>query len=102
MDPRLLLSALLAVGIPMSAGAADPNSALLKQCESATGEVKRECEAVAKDILTKDDPGADERNDKTDQDVTHSSPAMASPSEAKPKQPKPEAKPAPEPKPKPE
>lgn len=81
----------------MSAGAAEPaNTTLLKQCESAQGEVKRECEEVAKKMLRKD-PASHERNDTTDQDVTHSGPAMETPSDAKhkpakpaPKQPKPE------------
>jgi len=78
-----MLSVLLACGLPLSAGAAeDPaNSKLLKQCESAKGDVKRECEAVAKKMIK--DPPAGERDDKTDQDVTHSSPAMSTPAEAK-------------------
>ncbi len=88
MASKLMLSVLLALGLSLSAGAAeDPaNSKLLKQCESAKGQVKRECEAVAKDMIKKQ-PG-EEREDKTDQDITHSSPAMTSPSEAKPATPK--------------
>jgi len=82
---KLMLSVLLACGLSLSAGAAeDPaNSKLLKQCESAKGEVKKECEAVAKKMIT--DQPAEEREDKTDQDVTHSSPAMTTPAEAKKK-----------------
>jgi hypothetical protein len=83
---KLMLAVLLACGLSVSAGAAeDPaNSKLLKQCESAKGQVKRECEAVAKKMI-KEQP-AEEREDKTDQDVTHSSPAMTTPSEAKKEQ----------------
>lgn len=83
MAAKLMLSVLLTCGLSLSAGAAeDPaNSKLLKQCESAKGQVKRECEAVAKEMLRKQP--AEEREDKTDQDITHSSPAMTSPSEAK-------------------
>ena len=83
MAAKLMLSVLLACGLSVSAGAAeDPaNSKLLKQCESARGQVKQECEAVAKKMI-KDQP-AKEREDKTSQDVTHSSPAMTTPSEAK-------------------
>jgi hypothetical protein len=79
---KLMLSVLLACGLSISAGAAeDPaNSKLLKQCESAKGQVKRECEAVAKKMIKKE---PEEREGKTDQDVTHSSPAMTTPSEAK-------------------
>jgi hypothetical protein len=78
-----MLSVLLACGLSLSAGAAeDPaNSKLLKQCESAKGEVKRECEAVAKKMI-KDEAGQ-ERDDTTSQEVTHSSPAMSTPAEAK-------------------
>jgi hypothetical protein len=80
---KLMLSVLLACGLSVSAGAAeDPaNSKLLKQCESAKGQVKRECEAVAKKMI-KEEP-AEERTDTTGQEVTHSSPAMTTPSEAK-------------------
>ena len=83
MAAKLMLSVLLACGLSVSAGAAeDPaNSKLLKQCESAKGQVKQECEAVAKKMIT--DQSAKEREDKTSQDVTHSSPAMTTPSEAK-------------------
>lgn len=83
MAAKLMLSVLLACGLSMSAGAAeDPaNSKLLKQCESAKGQVKRECEAVARKMI-KEQP-AEEREDKTDQDVTHSSPAMTTPAQAK-------------------
>jgi hypothetical protein len=79
-----MLSVLLACGLSLSAVAAeDPaNSKLLKQCESAKGQVKRECEAVAKEMLKEQAPG-EEREDKTDQDITHSSPAMTSPAENK-------------------
>ena len=83
MAAKLMLSVLLACGLSLSAGAAeDPaNSKLLKQCESAKGQVKKECEAVAKKMIT--EQPAEERDDKTDQDVTHSSPAMTTPAEAK-------------------
>ncbi|HEY5758466.1 MAG TPA: hypothetical protein VIU34_21715 [Steroidobacter sp.] len=82
MAAKLMLSVLLACGLSMSAGAAeDPaNSKLLKQCESAKGQVKRECEDVAKKMLTEEPK---ERDDQTSQEVTHSSPAMATPAEAK-------------------
>jgi hypothetical protein len=84
MHSELVLSVLLACGLSVSARAADDpaNSTLLKQCESAKGEVKSECQDVAKEILRKDQPAA-ERDDKTSQDVTHSSPAMTSPQETK-------------------
>lgn len=84
MDSKLVLSVLLGCGLFVSAGAAeDPaNSALLKQCESAKGEVKSECQDVAKEMLRKDPP-AEERTDKTSQDVRHSSPVMTSAAEAK-------------------
>jgi len=83
MRSKLVLSMLLAWGWSVCAGASeDPNRALLKQCESAEGEVKAECQEVAKDIL-RNDTSASERDDKTSQDVTHSSPAMTSPAESK-------------------
>ncbi len=64
------------------AGAAeDPaNSKLLKQCESAKGQVKRECEEVAK-RCSPEEPK--ERDDQTSQEVTPPSPAMATPAEGK-------------------
>ncbi|WP_161815256.1 hypothetical protein [Steroidobacter agaridevorans] len=84
MTSKLRLLVMLACGFWMSVAAAeDPaNSKLLKQCESAKGKVKRECEAVAKKMIKKQ-PAADEREDTTDQDITHSSPAMTTPTEAK-------------------
>lgn len=84
MSSKLVLSVLLACGLSVSVRAADDpaNSTLLKQCESAKGEVKSECQEVAKEILRKDQP-AEERDDKTSQDVTHSSPVMTSPQETK-------------------
>lgn len=83
MAAKLMLSVLVACSLSLSAIAAeDPaNSKLLKQCESAKGQVKRECEAVAKKMI--EDQPAEGREDKTDQDVTHSSPAMTTPAEAK-------------------
>jgi len=83
MNSKLVLSALLAWGLSVSAGASeDPaNSTLLKQCESSQGEEKSECREVAKEILRNDAPA--ERDDKTSRDVTHSSPAMTGPAEAK-------------------
>ncbi|MBM0106667.1 hypothetical protein JM946_18200 [Steroidobacter sp. S1-65] len=103
MKCKYVLATLLAGAFSMSAGAADPtNSTLLKQCESAQGEVKRECEDVAKQMLRKDQEGQ-QRSDQTDQQVTHSSPAMETPSDAKQKSAQPSAKPTPKPsKPKPE
>lgn len=98
MNSKLVLSVLVGCGLFVSAGAAeDPaKSRLLKQCESATGEVKSECQEVAKDILRKDAP-TQERTDKS-QDVTHSSPVMTSPQEAKREAKQKKPKPAPEPK----
>lgn len=83
MHSKGVLAVLLALGWSVSAGASeDPaKSALLKQCESAQGEVKSECREVAKEMLTKEP--AEERDDKTSQDVTHSSPAMNTPEEVK-------------------
>jgi len=83
MNSKLALSALWAWGLSVSAGASeDPaQSTLLKQCESSQGEVKSECQEVAKEILRKDAPA--ERDEKTSQDVTHSSPVMSDPAEAK-------------------
>lgn len=103
MKCTCVLTALLAGAFSMSAGAADPtNSTLLKQCESAQGEVKRECEDVAKQMLRKD-PQSQQGSDRTDQQVTHSSPAMETPSDAKQKPAQPSAKPTPKPsKPQPE
>ena len=52
--------------------------------------------------MLRKDPETRERSDTTDQDVTHSGPAMETPSDAKQKPAKPSAKPAPkqlEPKP---
>jgi hypothetical protein len=79
---KLMLSVLLACGLSVAAGAAeDPaNSKLLKQCESAKGEVKKECEEVAKKMLTEEPK---ERDNQTSQEVTHSGPAMSTPAEAK-------------------
>lgn len=84
MTCKLGLLAPLAFGLWMSVAAAEApaDSKLLKQCESAKGQVKRECEAVAKEMIKKQ-PAAQEREDKTDQDITHSSPAMTTPTEAK-------------------
>jgi hypothetical protein len=77
MNTKVIWSMLILCGSFATAQAAeDPaNSTLVKQCESATGEVKRECEAVAKKMLQQPTATA-ERPDKTDQDVTHSSPVM--------------------------
>jgi hypothetical protein len=96
MDSKLMLSVLLVCGLSVCASAteAPPNSTLMKQCQSAKGEVKRECEEVAKEMLNKNSP-PQERTDKTDQDVTHSSPAMTTPKE--PKQEGEKKKPAPPP-----
>lgn len=45
VNSKLVLAALVGCGFSMSASAADPtNSTPLIQCESAQGEVKRECE----------------------------------------------------------
>jgi hypothetical protein len=84
VNSKHVLSVLVACGWFISAGAAeDPaKSSLLKQCESAKGEVKSECRDVAKEMLRKE-PAAEERADKDPQDVTHSSPVMTSPQEAK-------------------
>ena len=84
VSPKLIVSMVFAFATPALLQAAeDPaNSKLLKQCESAKGEVKRECEAVATKMIT--DP-QQPRDDKTQPDVTHSSPAMDT--EAKPAQP---------------
>lgn len=89
MSPKVIVSLLIACASPALIHAAeDPaNSKLLKQCESAKGEVKRECEAVATKMIQQPQ---EDRPDKTDQDVTHSSPAMDT--ESKPAKP---AKPAP-------
>ena len=83
MNSKIVLSVLLTCGLSVSANAADDaaDRALLKQCESAKGEVKKECRDVAKEMIREDQP-ATERDDKTSQDVTHSSPAMTSPEEA--------------------
>lgn len=82
MDSRVVLSVFLACGLFVSANAADEaaNKALLKQCESAKGEVKEECREVAKKMIKNDQP-ATERDDQTSQDITHSSPAMTTPEE---------------------
>jgi hypothetical protein len=74
--------------------AEDPTkSTLLKQCESAQGEVKAECKEVAQQMMQNPEQQK-QRNDKTGQDVTHSSPALDT--EAKPVKPaKPAAKPTP-------
>ena len=85
MNSKVMLSVLLACGLSLSAHAAEDagNKALLKQCESAKGEVKEECREVAKDMIRNENQPAQERDDKTSQDVTHSSPAMTSPQETK-------------------
>ncbi|HWK51643.1 MAG TPA: hypothetical protein VNR40_17225 [Steroidobacter sp.] len=99
MNSKIVLSVLLGCSLFVSAGAAeDPaKSRLLKQCESAKGEVKAECQEVAKDMLRKDAP-TEERPDQSSQDVTHSSPVMTSPQEAKREAKQKKPKPAPEPK----
>lgn len=86
MNSKLVLSVLLAGGVFSTAGASElpANKALLKQCESAQGEVKKECEEVAKDMIRNDTP-TQERDDKTSQDITHSSPAMTKPDETEAK-----------------
>lgn len=75
VSPKIIVSILIACASPALVHAAeDPaNSKLLKQCESAKGEVKKECEAVATKMITQPQ---EQRTDKTTQDVTHSSPAM--------------------------
>jgi hypothetical protein len=84
MNSKIVLSVLFACGLSVSAGAAEPaSSTLLKQCESAQGEVKEECRDVAKEMLRNENKSTSDRDDKTSQDVTHSSPAMTSPQEAK-------------------
>nr|WP_298726550.1 hypothetical protein [uncultured Steroidobacter sp.] len=103
MNSKLVLSVLLGCGWFVSAGAAeDPaKSSVLKQCESARGEVKSECQEVAKEIIREDAP-TQQRTDKSPQHVTHSSPAMTSPQEAKREAAKNKPKPAPEAKSSPE
>jgi hypothetical protein len=97
VSPKVIVSVLIACAAPtLLVAAEDPaNSTLLKQCESAKGEVKRECEQVATEMMKPD--AQKERTDKTSQDVTHSSPAMeadakpaksAKPATAKPTPPK--------------
>lgn len=105
--PEVVVAIIIACAWPALLHAAeDPaKSTLLKQCESAKGEVKRECEAVATKMIT--DP-QQPRDDKSQQDVTHSSPAMdteskpAKPTTAKPTPPKQVEKKDPKPQPKPE
>jgi hypothetical protein len=85
MKLKVIVSILIAAAPVLSYAAENPaNAKLLKQCESAQGEVKKECEEVAKQMM-KSTP-ADKRTDKTGQDITHSGPAMeAEPAAAKPK-----------------
>jgi len=74
MSPKVVLAVLMACTSLGVVAAEDPaNSKLLKQCESAKGQVKRECEEVAKKMMKEPQQ---ERTDKTDQDITHSSPVM--------------------------
>jgi hypothetical protein len=93
---KVVLSMLIACS-PLLVHAAEPaNSTLLKQCESAKGEVKAECQEVATQMMKNPDQ-QEQRTDKTSQDVTHSSPVMendkpAKPSSAKPTPPKQDAK----------
>ncbi|MDY6946512.1 MAG: hypothetical protein SXG53_12385 [Pseudomonadota bacterium] len=92
MRPKVVLSMLIACATPVLLHAAeDPTkSTLLKQCESAQGEVKAECKEVAKQMMQHPEQ-QEQRTDTSSQDVTHSSPAM----HTDPKPAKPAAKPTP-------
>lgn len=93
MRSRIIVSMLIACAAPALIHAAEPEDrALLKQCDSAKGEVEKECKKVAKEMIN--NPQPEERSDMTGQDVTHSSPAMDTDA-------KPAAKPAPAAKPTP-
>lgn len=94
MRPKIVLSLMIACAAPMLVHAAeDPaKSTLLKQCESAQGEVKAECKEVARQMI-KHPEQQQERNDTSSQDVTHSSPAMDT--DAKPAKAAKPAKPTP-------
>ena len=83
MNAKLMLSVLLVGGWSVSALASeDPaNTTLLKQCESAQGEVKEECQEVAKQIIRKDTSTQDRDDNKASPHVTHSSPAMNTPAD---------------------
>ena len=97
MNAKLVLSVLLACGCSVSASASEDaaDRSLLKQCESAKGEVKEECRDVAKEMI-RNDASSQERNGTSSQEVTHSSPAMNPPAdkqrEAAKKKPKAEEK----------
>lgn len=73
---KLVVPMLLACASPAMVHAAQPpDPALLKQCESAQGQVEEECKKVAREMM-KPPEAQQPRNDKTGQDVTHSSPVM--------------------------
>ena len=87
MSPKVIVSMLIAFATPAMLHAAEPeNRALMKQCQSAKGEVAEECRKVAKEMIKNRD-STEERTDMTSQDVTHSSPAMEP--DAKPAKPTP-------------
>ena len=91
MKSKIIVSILIACAAPALVHAAEPEDrALLKQCESAKGQVEKECKKVAKEMIN--NPQPQERTDMTGQDVTHSSPAMDT--DAKPAK-QPAAKPTP-------
>jgi hypothetical protein len=76
---KLLVSMMLALAVPAMVHAAEPEDrALMKQCKSAKGEVKEECQKVAKQMIANPDGkgGQEEKPGWTQQDVTHSSPVM--------------------------